>query len=269
MSKREREKGLSVLSMGWGVQTWTLAAMMALGEHERADYIVFADTHHEGQATYEFRAKWEPWLGEHGLDVVTVESNRTEATRDDWNNSVLIPAFTLEKGSKRGQTQRQCTGDWKIAPIRRWVRGILAQRGIKNPPPGSVESWQGISWDESYRMGDSDVKYIVHRYPLIDLRMTRMDCIQWCETHNLPVAPRSSCSFCPFHTASEWVHVKRSIVDWREAMAVDAAIRHKRPGRECYVHPARKPLPKAVHIPEDEGAYQTELDFCEGGYCHV
>jgi len=29
---------LTILSMGWGVQTWTLAAMMALEEHPRADY---------------------------------------------------------------------------------------------------------------------------------------------------------------------------------------------------------------------------------------
>lgn len=31
---------LRVLSMGWGRQTWTLAAMMALGEMPRVDFIV-------------------------------------------------------------------------------------------------------------------------------------------------------------------------------------------------------------------------------------
>ena len=69
---------LTVLSMGWGVQTWTLAAMMALDEHPRADFLVFADTHHEGQGTYEFAHQWTPWLGEHGLTVVTVEAGGCE-----------------------------------------------------------------------------------------------------------------------------------------------------------------------------------------------
>ena len=32
--------------------------------------------------------------------------------------------------------------------------------------------------------------------------------------------------------------------------------------------PARKPLAKAVAIPEDVGAYQGSMDIgCEGGYC--
>jgi hypothetical protein len=55
---------LSIMSMGWGVQTWTMAAMMALDELPRADYLIFADTHHEGSATYEFERTWEPWLVE-------------------------------------------------------------------------------------------------------------------------------------------------------------------------------------------------------------
>jgi len=59
--------------------------------------------------------------------------------------------------------------------------------------------------------------------------------------------------------------------DWQEALAVDQAVRNMRLEQHgpLYVHPARKPLAEAVRIPEDEGAYQTELDFCEGGYCHV
>ena len=33
---------LRFLSLGWGVQSWTLAAMMALDELPRADYLVHA-----------------------------------------------------------------------------------------------------------------------------------------------------------------------------------------------------------------------------------
>lgn len=73
---------MKILSMGWGVQTWTLAAMMALDAHPRADFLVFADTHHEGQGTYDFARKWTPWLGERGLTVVTVEAKRTEVARE-------------------------------------------------------------------------------------------------------------------------------------------------------------------------------------------
>ncbi len=56
---------------------------------------------------------------------------------------------------------------------------------------------------------------------------------------------------------------------------VDEAIRESRPPYPLYVHPARKPLTQAVHIPEDEGYTQAEmfLDLsnatCDSGYCFM
>lgn len=266
-------KPLTILSMGWGVQTWTLAAMIALGEHERPDFIVFADTGHEGQATYEFARQWTPWLQEHGLTVVTVHGKRVDVIMDEWANSVMIPAFTVsnETGA-RGQLRRQCTHDWKIVPIRHWLREELVRRTLKTTP-GCIESWQGISWDEFQRMRDSDVQYIENRYPLVDLRMTREGCIQWCKDHDLPVAPKSACTFCPYGSVERWKQTKRQAgADWEEAVSVDEAIRNKRFTQHgpMFVHPARVPLPQAVRIPEDEGAHQMEMGIeCEGGYCHV
>lgn len=264
---------LKILSMGWGVQTWTLAAMMALDEHPRADFVVFADTHHEGQGTYQFVRQWAPWLGEHGLTVVTVEAERTDVVREDWGKTgaVLIPAFSSNNNSaKEGQVRRQCTHDWKITPIRRWLRAELGRRGLK-ATPGAVECWQGISWDEFQRMHTSDVAYITNVYPLVDLRMSRNECVAWLEAHQLPVPPKSACTFCPFTSIAQWKERKRQgRSDWQEAVEVDTNIRERRAvgGQTLYIHPARKPLAQAVAIPEDEGAYQVSMDIgCEGGYC--
>ena len=85
---------LRILSLGWGVQSFTLAAMMALDEMPRADLLIHADTTHEHAGTYDFVRRWTPWLGEHGLDVVTVTGGRTDVVVDEWSNSVMIPAFT-------------------------------------------------------------------------------------------------------------------------------------------------------------------------------
>lgn len=258
---------LSVLSMGWGVQTWTLAAMMALDEHPRADYIVFADTHHESQETYDFIRKWEPWLGEHGLTVVTVESENTDVVRHDWGRgAVMIPAFTVSsKTGKSGQVKRQCTHDWKIVPIRRFVRKLV------KPTPGAVESWQGISLDEWHRMRDSDVKYIRHVYPLVDIRMTRAGCTEWLDAHELPIPPKSACTFCPYKNKARWKELKqKGGADWEEAVKADESIRLERPNHGLlYVHPARKPLQQAVSIPEDYGAKQLGFEdaTCDSGYC--
>jgi hypothetical protein len=246
--------------------------MMALGELPRVDFIVHADTTHERQGTYEFRRKWEPWLGEHGLTVVTVQANRPDVVRQDWSTSTLIPAFTVDRETgSEGQTKRQCTHDWKIMPIRRFIRAELERRAVKLTK-GIVESWQGISFDEDRRMRTSDVDYITNVYPLVDRRLRLSDCLLWLEARGLPLPPKSSCTFCPFRSLASWRELKRDGgSDWTNALAVDTAIRDKRPKAELFVHPARRPLAEAVVIPEDFGARQTTLfgedNSCDSGYC--
>jgi len=61
---------LKIISLGWGVQSFTLAVMVALGDLEPVDAAIHADTTHEKTATYEFAKRWTPWLEEHGTKVL-------------------------------------------------------------------------------------------------------------------------------------------------------------------------------------------------------
>ncbi len=255
---------LRVISLGWGVQSWTLAAMAALGELEPVDYAIHAGTTHEAEGTYAHAAKWTPWLEEHGVKVVTVKGIRTEVVRQDWSDSTLIPAFTIDKETeKRGQVLRQCTTEWKVRPIRRFLRTVVTAS------PGAVEMLLGISVDEWRRMRSSDVRYIENVYPLVERRISRADCIAWLEIHDLDVPPKSACTFCPYHSIKGWQELKRvGGPDWQRAVEVDLSIRDKRPAHTLYVHPARRPLAEAINIPEDHGAHQLELEMpCDSGLC--
>ena len=256
---------LKILSLGWGVQSWTLAAMAALGEISKPDYAVHADTTHEMAGTYAHAEKWTPWLAEHGIPVVTVSANEDTLIVGDPNPSIHIPAFTVNL-TDYGQILRQCTGHWKIAPVRTFIRKI-----ISNPRPGVVECWMGISLDEWHRMKDSDVKYINNIYPLVEPRISRAACVAWLEQHDLDVPPKSACTFCPYHNKPQWQQMKKAGgADWAEAVAVDEAIRHQRPNHTLYIHSSRLPLEKAVRIPEDYGAEQMEMDIpCDSGHCFV
>lgn len=255
------------------MQSFTLAAMMARDELPRVDFLIHADTQHERSATYDFAERWTPWLGENGLTVITVSGGRTDAVKYARVPSVMIPAFTQDRRTaKRGQIKRQCTSDWKIGPIRRFVRAELERRGLALSP-GIVESWQGISLDEWRRMNESDVAYITNVYPLVDRRISRAGCVAWLQKQRLEVPPKSSCTFCPFRGIESWRGLKREGgPDWEEAVAVDATIRNKRPKAELFVHPYRRPLAQAISIPEDEGARQLALEVdlehpCDSGVC--
>ena len=260
---------LTYLSLGWGVQSFTLAAMYTLGDLPPIDLAIHADTGHEAHGTYDHARKWTPWLEERGLPVVTVQPPNNSVLRSDWSDSVMVPAFTTsrEDGS-RGQIRRQCTGNWKISPSRRYVRSLLSQG---RPVPGAVHCVMGISLDEWTRMRTADVAYIENVYPLVDMRMTRMDCVTWLESHSLDVPPKSACVFRPYHSAQQWKNLKRQGgPDWEHALEIDESIRDSRQGFDLYVHPGRLPLEEAVRIPEDVGAQQLELEMpCDGGVCFV
>ena len=244
------------ISLGWGVQSFTMVAMSALGDLPRVDAAIHADTTHERIETYEFAVRWTTWLMERGIQVMTVKANRTDPANEHDH-----PPYSIDTGTMNGgRLLRRCTFAWKIAPIRRW----LQSHRDKQP----VELWIGISLDEALRMRPSDVKYITHRWPLIEKRMTRNDCVNWLRAHDLEVPPKSSCVFCPFHDMATWRELKMSgNGNWEKAVEVDELIRKARPAYDLFVHPARKPLVEVdVRNQEDKGQLRLWDEECTG-YC--
>jgi len=254
---------MRVISLGWGVQSFTLAAMAALGDIKPVDAAIHADTTHERSMTYAFAAQWTPWLVDRGVRVVTVSNPTPRIITDRQGGKIWIPAFTNTPGQSGGQLRRQCTHRWKVQPIRRWLQAN------RNGEP--VTQLLGISLDEWHRAKDSDVKYISHQWPLLDLNMTRSDCMNYLESHGLEVPGKSSCTFCPYHDRRSWQDMKREDgPDWAEAVAVDEAIRKVRPPYDLFVHNSRKPLVDVdLSTPEDHGQLRLLNDECDSGYCFL
>lgn len=256
---------MKVISLGWGVQSFTIAAMSALGEIEPVDVALHADTRHESTRTYEFAKRWTPWLEHHGVRVVTVVNPFGDAAGDKYGGG-FIPAFTYGKHGN-GQLRRQCTHSWKIDPMRRWLQANRDKR--------SVEQWIGISLDEAHRAKPPDVKYITNRWPLLEKKMTRKDCKSWLLAQGLEVPPKSSCVFCPYHNAAGWRAVRNQPEDWAAAVEFDELIRDKAPPHPLFVHPGRIPLAEVdLRTPQERG--QMELDWewetednCPMGVCGV
>ena len=257
---------MRVISLGWGVQSFALAAMSALGELPPVDAAIHADTTHERSETYAFAARWTPWLKERGVRVVTVSDRKAANALFGESGQTHLPAFTL-RGVERGQLRRSCTQRWKIAPQRRWISAELHRRGLAKSPE-VVEQWFGISKDEWTRMRDSDVRYIRNAYPFMEqfkLPMTRADIRRWLLHNGLEVPVKSACVFCPFHNLEGWRAIKMSgNGDWEKALEVDRLVRGKRPGYQCFVHPARIPLDE-VDLRNEQDHGQLELwEECTG-----
>lgn len=263
---------LRVLSLGAGVQSTTLALMAARGEIEQPDCAIFADTGVEPASVYRHLDWLESQLpfpvhrvssGNLGEQIRAAMGGRGE--RMDSR-----PPFFISNG---GQLRRQCTGDVKIQPIHRLVRELAGlaprQHGPKHP---IVEQWIGISLDETFRMKPSRFRWISHRWPLVELRMSRRDCIVWCEERQYPRPPKSACTFCPYRSSAEWREMRSSDPDaFASAIEIDRIIRPGMPGPRrpkgegWFVHPSRRPLDEVdFSTAEERGQLNLFLNECEG-----
>lgn len=133
-----------------------------------------------------------------GLFTITEEDKKQQIEMFlDKVDKGIITDYINEKG--KGMMMRQCTIEYKIVPLNKKIK-LLSDPNKHQP----AVVWIGISTDEALRMKESKIGYTVHRWPLVELRMNRQDCIDYLESHNYPVPCRSSCIGCPFHNNEEW-----------------------------------------------------------------
>lgn len=131
----------------------------------------------------------------------------------------VIAGFGMETQLEQvGMMKRQCTSDYKIVPIERELRVMLLEMGLaKETKSGQirvkkgalVEEWIGFSMDETERVKPSQKKWARFRYPLIEMRMTRSDCLKWLEERNLPIPLSSACIKCPLISDERALELKQ------------------------------------------------------------
>lgn len=291
---------LRALSLGAGVQSTTMALMAAHGEiGPMPDCAIFADTGWEPKAVYD-HLSWlmSPNVLPFPVYVVSAGNIREQlvaaANGERWAS---IPAFTrtvtpagaarpvldeddegqiVTIGTRRtgretvsiGMIRRQCTTEFKIVPIRRKVRELAGLTRKRSPAYPVVEQWIGISTDEIIRAKPSFEAWQMKRFPLIEQRMSRADCLAWLGRHEYPLPSKSACIGCPFHDDARWRHMRDHDADaWSDAVDVDRAIRTGVRGirGEVFLHRSAVPLDEAdLSTPADHGQLDLWANECEG-----
>lgn len=248
------EPTVRVLSLGAGVQSTTLALLAVEGEVPRPDAAIFADTGYEPAAVYEHLDRLEVTLDSAGVPLHRVSNgNLRDAATDPQHRYASIPYFVRNPDGSHGMGRRQCTHEYKLAPISRKVRALLgaAPPDYRRVPKGRVaEQWVGFSTDELARVKHSRVAYQRLRFPLLELGMNRRDCQQWLAARGWTVA-KSACIGCPFHGNRQWRDMRDNHpAEWADAVAFDRAIRHGGARGlplhgEAFLHAQRVPLDQA------------------------
>ncbi|WP_280434446.1 hypothetical protein [Nocardia carnea] len=284
---------LRLLSCGAGVQTAALALMACRGELDerfgRLDGAIFADTGWEPERVYEVLNRLEVEFRSARIPLHRVSNGHLRRdTLDPESRFVSIPYFTLApegttvrdeivetddegreiivgyseprpatRKEREGIGRRQCTSEYKLKPIGRAVRMLLGAPGpdYRRVPRGRVaEQWIGFSADEIHRVNDrQENRYTRKRYPLIELGMTRKDCVRYLRSIGWSEVGKSSCIGCPYHGNAQWRDMRDHDPEaWADAVAFDQRIRKggTRTGRpaldgEAFLHRSRVPLDQA------------------------
>lgn len=213
------------------------------------DCAVFVDTQGEPQAVYD-------WLARLEAEVAPFTIHRT--TAGDLGAAYLsgrrraaIPAFSTTAAGDPVMMNRFCSKSYKVEEIMRCIRRIVGKAG-------RAESWIGISTDEAHRgFKPTGKQWITNRYPLLDARLSRSDCIDYVVSRMGSRPPKSACLFCPFHGDSQWIDLKKNApADFARAVEFDKAIRnmdYDRWDRPRFLHRSMRPLDQVEFRHENQG----------------
>lgn len=271
---------LRVFSYGGGVQSTAALVLAAQGKIAYPIFLfcnVGADS--ENPETLEYVEQYaKPYAQEHGIELFELHKTRfgeretifQQLTRPG-TRSIGIPV-RMSNGSPGN---RSCTIDFKIEVVDKWLR----QRNAKTE--GAVVGL-GILFDERLRVRypliDPETPWKERKYPLVDLRLDRlacMACMAIIEKAGLPVPPKSSCYFCPFHRMSVWQEMRQKQPElFQKAASLEELVNQKRAelGKDkVWLSGALKPLMQATTALHQNSLFDDENNeqVCESGYCMV
>ncbi|WP_248965987.1 phosphoadenosine phosphosulfate reductase [Sphaerisporangium perillae] len=249
---------------------------LVLAAQRRIDFDVFLfsnvgdDSEHPGTLTY-YHQHAVPFAQRHGIDLRMLwRRKRTGETETLWqrltkpgSRSLPIPV----RMSNGAPGTRQCTADFKIRVIGAWLKA----HGATATNPATVGI--GISVDEIHRANKRRCEpheRIV--YPLLELGLRRVDCMRIIREAGLPVPPKSSCFFCPFHRETAWQDMRRTDPElFDRACALEDLLNTRRTelGKDpVYLTRFGKPLSRV--IPDGDQLiplFEDGAGDCDSGWC--
>lgn len=271
---------LRTISYGGGVQSTALVVLAAQGKLNDiiggpVDAALFSNVGDDSEhpATLEYvRNVAAPWAAEHGITVHELHRTKRDGSTETLMGRLMRPGsrslpipVRMDNGAPGN---RSCTADFKIKVIGKWLKA----NGASEADPAVV--CIGISTDEIGRVSNKRVMpYEQPVYPLIELGLDRSACQRLIAEAGLPVPPKSSCYFCPFHRPQMWAEMRRDAPElfW-SAADLEATLNARRDelGKDhVYLTRFAKPLPEAIPEAQDmlPGFEMAGGDGCDSGYC--
>ena len=178
--------------------------------------------------------------------------------------TISIPWWTIRDDGHKSKMPRNCTIDYKVELISKYVRwellGYKKGQRLRDEDRKAHEMHMGFSAEESRRCKENPNPMFINKFPLVDMGFTRADNFAYIKDVWGLETKASACTFCPFHRNQFFAYLKdEEPEEYGRLLKVDELLRDKNPkppmDSDLFISRSRKRI-----------ADLTPEDCCDGEY---
>lgn len=172
--------------------------------------------------------------------------------------TISIPWWTLKKDGHKSKMPRNCTIDYKVEMISKFIRWeLLGYKKGQRLRPEDVKAHEmhmGFSVEERHRCKDNPNQLFTNQFPLVTMGLDRADNYRYIlEKWGLDTKA-SACAFCPFHRNYFFQYIRQHEPEtYAAVVGIDNLLRDKTPkppmDSDLFISRSRKRI--ADLTPED------------------
>lgn len=148
--------------------------------------------------------------------------------------TISIPWWTIKEDGHKSKMPRNCTIDYKVELISKYVRwellGYKKGQRLREEDKKAHEMHMGFSAEEARRCKENPNPMFVNKFPLVEMVLTRADNFAYIKDVWGLETKASACSFCPFHKNYFFKFLRENEPEqYAQVVGVDELLRDKNP----------------------------------------
>lgn len=148
--------------------------------------------------------------------------------------TISIPWWTIRDDGHKSKMPRNCTIDYKVELISKYVRwellGYKKGQRLREEDKKAREMHMGFSAEESRRCKENPNPMFVNKFPLVEMVLTRADNYAYIKDVWGLETRASACAFCPFHKNYFFKFLRENEPEqYAQVVGVDELLRDKKP----------------------------------------
>ena len=148
--------------------------------------------------------------------------------------TISIPWWTIRDDGHKSKMPRNCTIDYKVELISKYVRwellGYKKGQRLREEDKKAHEMHMGFSAEEARRCKENPNPMFVNKFPLVEMVLTRADNYAYIKDVWGLETRASACAFCPFHKNYFFKFLRENEPEqYAQVVGVDELLRDKKP----------------------------------------